>query len=537
MDEQDEQTALRERALDVLCSPELEPLVELVLSSPGPDVYEARAVDGAVRFRRSIDGPGGSDWRFEIVDVEGRDPLGDQDPERLSPLAAETSDLCPPRQRNSYPDAFERLAQVFDHPAAPDLCVLHTTAHRWDTNRGVHGSLDVVQSRAPFILSGAGARRGGLVDGHCAMVDIAPTLLTLLGVPPGAGIGPTGAATSGALLSRQDGRARSDLLDSDVRPEHVVVILLDGANANVVHAAAASGDTGDIPNIARLLDRGTGFAQGSLASFPTVTLPNHTTLLTGCHPGHHGVLHNEWYDRSLGREIVTESPATWQNAMQWLLPGVETIHEALHRAEPDALTVSVNEAADRGADWSTFDLFRAGEAGRLVGRLPKPLPYADQVYNESNAHYRWGSTVDASALEQFESIWHGELLGREFPLPRFTWVSFSLTDAAFHEGGPHSAIARAALRESDQRVGAVLAAIERRGVLDRTAVAVVADHGMEENTEHVTGDWGEVLRAAGVEHRDEASGFLYLGVPPDTVPDAPLDTPLDPPTGAPLDAS
>jgi len=43
----------------------------------------------------------------------------------------------------------------------------------------------------------------------------------------------------------------------------------------------------------------------------------------------------------------------------------------------------------------------------------------------------------------------------------------------------------------------------------------VADHGMEENAPDNLGDWGAALSAAGIVHRDEASGFIYLGVGPD----------------------
>jgi predicted AlkP superfamily pyrophosphatase or phosphodiesterase len=132
-----------------------------------------------------------------------------------------------------------------------------------------------------------------------------------------------------------------------------------------------------------------------------------------------------------------------------------------------------------------------------------------------NDHYRFGAMADASALVQATSIWSGEYLGESYGVPRFCWISFSLTDSAMHEGGPHSDIARAGIRDTDSRLGEVLDAIEARGVLDRTAFVVVADHGMEENDPELTGDWGDALRAAGIEHRDEASGFVYLGDAPD----------------------
>ena len=505
---------LRDRALDVLCSPALEPMVEMVLFSPEPNVYEARAVDGSVRFTRERAGGarGEGRWAYRVTSVVGRDPLADQDPARYSPLPVELADRQPDRRHNSYPMAFERVTQVFDHPCAPDLCVLHTAAHRPTAHRGEHGSLDVIQSRAPFVASGTGIRTQGVVPGHCRLVDVAPTVLALLDLEPSPGVGPTGQPADDCYLTRQDGRALTDLFDGAARPEHVVVVLMDGANANVLYAAAAGGT---MPNVRRLIESGTALAQGAFASLPTVTLANHTTLNTGAHPGHHGVLHNAWYDREAGCQVVTESPSTWQEAMRWLFPGVETVHEAIHRRRPDWVTVAVNEPADRGADYSTMELFRRGEIGRLMADAPETPPHADPHWLAASGDYRWGSLADASAVRQAVAVWGGEHLDVGYRTPAFTWISFSLTDAAFHEGGPHSEIARAALKDTDARLGEVLAAVERKGVGDRTAFLLVADHGMEETGADVGGDWGEALRAAGVEHRDEASGFLYLGVAPD----------------------
>ncbi len=496
--------------MSVLADPDLQSIVEMVLTSPAPDVYEARNVDGAVRFRRRATTEG---WAFDVEDVEGRDPLADQDPTRFAPLEAELAAGHPDRRANSYPFAWENVAQIFDHPCAPDLCVLHTASHHQQEHRGEHGSLGVVQARAPFILSGAGVRRLGMVDRHCRLIDVAPTLLALLGVAPGDGVRPGGRMSEGwsrhdAYLACQDGDALVDLIDTTASPpDHVIAILFDGCNPNRLYDMAAAGDS---PNVARLLALGTAFRHGAMASLPTVTLANHTSLLTGCHPGHHGVLHNAWYDRSLGRQVVTESPATWQEAMRWLAPGVETIHQAIKRRRPDAITVSVNEPADVGADYSTFDLFRQGRSEELLPDLTVLPPFTTESFAEASEDYRWGTFADTVSLRQATAIWGGNHLGTDFPPPVFTWVSFSLTDSAFHEGGPHSDVAEAAVRDTDARVGELLAAVEAAGVFDRTAFCLVADHGMEENDPDVNGDWGDALRAAGVAFRDEASGFLYL---------------------------
>ncbi|HEV3226065.1 MAG TPA: alkaline phosphatase family protein [Acidimicrobiales bacterium] len=470
-------------ALDVLLDPTLEPIVEMVLVPDG-DAIEAHAIDGRVRFDRA----------GHAIDSTGRDPLGDQATDRFAGLSNELASLQPARVSNSYPFAYEQAAQIFDHRAAPDLCVIHTAAHNWAEqggHLGEHGSLDVVQARAPFIIAGAGVRALGVLDRACKLVDVAPTVLALMG----------------GALQQTDGEVQHDVIDaSEAAPEHVIGFLWDGCNPNVLYDAAARGEA---PNVARLMSVGTTFGHGAMASLPTVTLANHTSVLTGLHPGHHGILHNAWFDRATGAQVITNSPATWHEASSWLFPGVETIHHAVHRVWPDACTASVNEPTDAGADFSTFDFVRRGIP---LERPPAPdeLPYADQRFVRPVKEYRWSSRVDHTTVQQFAGVWSGQYLGSDWPRPKFTWCNFSLTDAAFHEGGPHSDIARASIRDTDARLGEILQSVERAGAWDRTAFFLVADHGMEETKPGVSGDWGPVLRDAGIDHRDEAFGFIYL---------------------------
>ena len=98
---------------------------------------------------------------------------------------------------------------------APDLCVVHSSAHNYEDrggHRGEHGSLDVVQARAPFVLAGRGVRADGLVDRSCRLVDVAPTLAQLLGLPHRLGRGLNGLHRADAYLARQDGHPLTDLL-------------------------------------------------------------------------------------------------------------------------------------------------------------------------------------------------------------------------------------------------------------------------------------------------------------------------------------
>jgi predicted AlkP superfamily pyrophosphatase or phosphodiesterase len=353
-------------------------------------------------------------------------------------------------------------------------------------------------------------RRQGLVPRSCKLVDVAPTVLALMGVAPHPdGVGLNGAPRPDALLRRQDGEVLADLLTAPAeRPDHVVGFLLDGCNPNVLHDAIARGEA---PNLARILEMGVGFEQGAFSSMPTVTLANHTSILTGAHPGHHGILNNAWYDRRLGEQVITNSPATWPWAMTSLSPEVETMYQAVKRTWPDAFTLAANEPCDTGADMGTFTLMRGGTMPTTPPKAHE-LPFATDRFVRPEKKYATASRVDHVGLELALGVWGAGYQGIEYPLPRFSWVNFSLTDAAFHLGGPWSEVARASIHDTDARVGQVLDAIEARGVLDRTACFVVADHGMEESNPAVTGDWSDALRATGVPFRDEAYMWIYAGV-------------------------
>jgi hypothetical protein len=500
-----EREADAERALAILTDTALEPIVDMVLLARD-GAYEARSHEGSVRFRRSAAPSGGpaSSEGFEVLATEGADPLADQSTDRFTPLAEEQARRHPSRRDNAYPHAFDQVAQLFDHPAAPDLCVIHSAAHHWGDQGGhigEHGSLDLVQARAPLVLAGKGVRADGLVARSARLVDIAPTVLELLGVEPG---------PDGRHLVAQDGRVLHEAVDvAGGRPRHVVAFLFDGTNSNVLYDMAARGEASAT---ARLIEMGTAYGHGAMAGLPTVTLANHTSIITGRLPGHHGILHNAWFDRRTGQQIITNSNETWPWAMQHTFPGVDSIHNALHRARPEAFTASVDEPCDIGADWSTFDFFRRGEVPEY-SRDPNGVPHSTERFVRPSKDYRWSTVIDHMCVEQASGILGGEYMGTTIPTPTFLFCNFTLTDAAMHEGGPYSEIAAAGVRDTDARMGEIIAAVERAGMLDDTAFVLMADHGMEESDQSVNGDWDVALRDEGLLFRDEGYGFLYLGEP------------------------
>ena len=481
-----------ERAVEVLCDPGLAHVVDLVAWADGEGadrtVTVANAAGSAVL---------GADGREHAR--HGRSPVASQDPMAFASHDSQLADPSPPNGRHSYPYAAQRLHSLFADERAPDLAVVHTAAHYFPErggHLGEHGSLNAVQSRAPLLVSGHGVEARGVLDDHARVVDVGPTLAHLAGVPLDA-------------LAGLDGAARTDLASGPAR--HVVGLLWDGTNAaDLLHLA----ELGELPGVARLLERGCALRGGAVAEFPSLTLVNHTSALTGLGPGRHGVVGNVYRERATGERVVPNDASTWHRSAEWLRPGVRTMYELVAAARPGAVTASVDEPVDRGASYSTMALLRAAGAGPsggadLAALLPDPResPHASKDWVDVDAGYARWSAVDDAGLAQVL-----QLFGSAAEAPALTWWNTTVTDAGHHAGGPRSPIARAALRDSDRRLEAFLDRLDELGLAEDTTVLLTADHGFEAADPDCRGDWAPALRAAGVAHADEGPGLIYLEV-------------------------
>lgn len=512
---------LVERAVQALTAPELASIVDLVAwlepTDDGPGGASvsqqagvfADAVPAAVlvanhrgRVRLHADGA------HEVLD--GADPVANTDAMAFLPYAREVDDPSPPNERNAYPDPYRRLRSALSDPTrSPDVVVVHTPGHYFPDeggHRGEHGSLDVVQSRAPLLLSGAGVSRRGFVDDHARLVDVGPTLAVGAGVPLNDLRDAHGRPLDGAPLVRY----------LDGHPRWVVGLLWDGASCGDLLQLA---EAGELPAVGRLLERGVALRGGAVAEFPSITLTNHTSILTGLGPGRHGVLGNVFYDRATGETVVPNDASTWHRSSEWLRPGVRTVFEMVAdhvppREDESPRTASVDEAIDRGADYSTMAVIRAsGSASGAQGlgaMLPDPFtsPHLSTAEHLADAYFSWATQVDDVGLQQVLQHFTAPATA-----PVLTWWASTVTDAGHHAGGPRSAIARDALRDSDRRLQTFLDHLDGLGMADDVLVLLAADHGFEGADETCTGSWRPALESLGVPFRDEAPGFVYLGVP------------------------
>jgi hypothetical protein len=489
------QTESGDRALlALLDDPATREHVDLVLTwregtDERPAAYEAWSRRGLVRFARRIDD--GGRLVFEVLEVVGTNPLECQDPAALRTVEEEKAaarasggDGEDPARRfidaahQSYPFAYERVAQLFDSPFAPDLVV---SPKDWTQGiqPGTHGALNVRQSRAPLWFAGPRVRPG-TYDLAVRAVDIAPTGLAACGFPRIDGADATGRTSSerGAapdvLLRRQDGRVLDEVLQRTGPPaERLYVFLLDGLSHTELERRLAE-EPDALPALRRLRERAAVMQNGQIVNFPSITWPSHTAIGTGAWCGHHDVVNPSYWLRD-ERELV--SPQGQQVRTEgFVSPAVETIFEAFHRVRgPGAMTAAIHEPLGRGADHAVLEGRNLGARERLKALTQELLADCDPRWEaDGQKSVSRESTLDTRGVAQVI-----ELFTRaDLAPPVCVFHELALTDGAGHDYGPHHPGLAAALDESDRRIGRILAVLEARGLLDETLFVVTADHGM-----------------------------------------------------------
>ena len=95
----------------------------------------------------------------------------------------------------------------------------------------------------------------------------------------------------------------------------VVLVSIDGLRADVVGSGA-------MPTLDALARDGV-HAQWMTPSYPSLTFPNHYTLVTGLRPDHHGIVNNTMRDPVLGRfslhdSDAVEDPRWWGGEPVWV---------------------------------------------------------------------------------------------------------------------------------------------------------------------------------------------------------------------------
>lgn len=452
--------------------------------------YEVWAARGMIRFQRVLRNGA---LEFPILEQIGENPVADQRHTAVATCAEElraaaasghpTEDVnrafIEPSQL-TYPYAYERIAQLFDSPLAPDL-VVSPKCYAFGLQLGQHGALDVVQSRAPLVFAGPGIRPGRY-DGAPRHVDVAPTICKLMRFPRIDGKDFSGRRSSDrgvapdVYLQRQDGHVLEEILEEapePAAPARVYLVLFDGLSNSELRELIDRDDPA-IRNLRRIMDRGAFFTYGCTVTFPSITWPSHATILTGAWCGHHDIVNPAYYVRESRQPAAPQAQGMMTEG--FLGSGVETLYEAFHRVlGPGAFTASIHEPQGRGADHAALE-------GRVVGARDRLKALTAELIEQVNPRHLADGRVTVHREAQLDARGLAQVLvlfdDSSHPLPVFVAHELALTDGAGHDYGPHGEGLRAAIAETDRRLGRVLDMLEQTELLDSTLFVFTTDHGM-----------------------------------------------------------
>jgi predicted AlkP superfamily pyrophosphatase or phosphodiesterase len=246
----------------------------------------------------------------------------------------------------------------------------------------------------------------------------------------------------------------------------VVIISLDGfANFYLDDPKA------EIPTLRELMAKGVR-AESMKASNPTVTWPNHTSIVTGVHPARHGVVGNNYFDRATNKRVVLIADPVFDKEE---LVKVPTIYDAARSA--GLKTAAIRWPASRNAktlDWTIPDVAYISQLKKYG--TPALISEASQA----------GIWAEIDRAEKTEAN------GRYFPSDKFVTDLFDLiltkhrpnvgllhlidVDHTQHLNGPRSPQAYADIKANDARVREVWDTLQKE-YPGKATLIVVSDHG------------------------------------------------------------
>lgn len=189
-------------------------------------------------------------------------------------------------------------------------------------------------------------------------------------------------------------------------------------------------------------------------SFPSVTFPNHYTIVTGLYPESHGVVGNSFWDPKFQETFYYTKQEISMQSKWWDAEPLWTT------AERQGLTTAVHmwpgsEAHIQGTDPTILDKFNKTEklpykVDRILELLDLPGDETEKTDDSSDKHKR----------------------------PQFIAAYVPNVDADGHRYGPNSTEVRETIVDVDSMLASLFVGIQDRNLTDIVNIVIVSDHGM-----------------------------------------------------------
>ena len=247
---------------------------------------------------------------------------------------------------------------------------------------------------------------------------------------------------------------------------YVILVSLDGFRYDYAAKYGAK-------NLLAMAALGASTPDGMIPSFPSLTFPNHYTIVTGLYPEHHGIVANSFYDPARKEAYSYTNPkaaadGTWYGGTPlWVL------------------------AEQQGMRSACF-FWPASEA-EIQGKRPSYY----LAYNDA--------FPDDKRVDQV-------LAWLQLPpekRPHFITLYMSDTDHAGHAYGPDAPETEMAVHHVDDMIGKLSAGITTTGLA--VDLIVLADHGMEK----LDPGWVNLDKWADLSNFEASGSLLYAKSPED----------------------
>lgn len=215
----------------------------------------------------------------------------------------------------------------------------------------------------------------------------------------------------------------------------LIVISIDGFRADYF-------DRGVSPTLAALAADGV-HAKAMHPSFPSVTQPNHYTLMTGLRPDHHGIVDNGFLDPKIPGLQFGEGSDANKDPRWWTT------------AKPLWLTAAKAGMKTAESHWPNGDVIVQG---------------VDFTYHDASGH---GATANA----QTDAVLGWTDLAAD-KRPSLILLHYSAVDTMGHVYGPDAPQVNAAISTVDAAIARLVDGLKSRGTYDHTNIVIVSDHGM-----------------------------------------------------------
>lgn len=257
----------------------------------------------------------------------------------------------------------------------------------------------------------------------------------------------------------------------------------------------------EMPAIRALVAAGAR-AESMKASTPTVTWPNHTTLVTGDTPARHGVVGNNYFDRATTKPVALISDPLFDKDQ---IVKVPTIYDLAKDA--GLRTASIRWPATRNAhklDWTFPDV----ASNDLLHQYTTPALLAEceraGIWSDGVAQQAASSEVRIVTDDMCTGVFDFVLRNHR---PNLALLHLINVDHTEHVAGPRSPEAYAAIKAADRQVREVWNELQS-DFPGKATLLVVSDHGFSP-IEHVLMP-NVVLKQAGL---IEVKGARVVGGP------------------------